>query len=436
MQDFNLINHIKNNDDNVVVWIFNIGLEKYWNGEVYTVKDVKENIIVNHMEEMNLLLTKKQDVLILRSYPEPVFLQEMERLGCEIPHIICPSVADESKSISELVLEDKTLEQQLFELTKGIKNVFFVPYGVCALEEEIAKRFGFILFGSPNEVSKMVNNKVFSRQFALENDFEVADGRVCLGIEELENVSRDFLGKYEKIIIKEPCGASGKGLWIVDSEQKLKSVLLIVKRFFKERLNKEWLVEEWCDKKADINYQIYVGMNGEIEVFSVKQQIVEDTVYVGSVVTPDFSDDVIKKCERCGKIIGQKLYQKGYRGILGVDAMILNNGKLISIIEINGRFTLSTYVSFIQNMVPGKKVFAFYKKVAFPYGMNYVNMKKILSDNKLWIERGNGVFVYTSETIKCSCVGDSGRIFALIFAEDDAKMKEMYNDFLRIMEEC
>ena len=101
MMKFHLLEHIRKNDDNVVIWLFNIGLEKYWNGEVFTVKNTKEDVVVNHMEEMNLLLTRKQDILILRSKPEESYLQALQEFGAEIPRIVWPSTENEEKSISE-----------------------------------------------------------------------------------------------------------------------------------------------------------------------------------------------------------------------------------------------------------------------------------------------------------------------------------------------
>lgn len=56
----------------------------------------------------------------------------------------------------------------------------------------------------------------------------------------------------------------------------------------------------------------------------------------------------MQECKHCGEIIGARLFELGYRGGVGIDAMILENNELIPIIEINGRFTLSTYVSFVQ----------------------------------------------------------------------------------------
>lgn len=437
MMKFHLLEHIRKNDDNVVIWLFNIGLEKYWNGEVFTVKNTKEDVVVNHMEEMNLLLTRKQDILILRSKPEESYLQALQEFGAEIPRIVWPSTENEEKSISELVVEDDALIAQMKELTKDAQNVFFVPYGVSEIEEQIQKKLNVPMFGSASEINKMVNNKVFSRAFAIENGFRVSEGKVCQGFAELEVAAKQMLAKYGKIIIKEPCGASGKGLWVVDSEAKCKSTLLIIKRFFQEHMDGEWLVEEWCSKKADLNYQIYVGMNGEVEVFSIKEQKVNGTVYVGSVIPPAFTDDMMQECRECGEIIGRKLYEQGYRGILGVDAMILESGELIPIIEINGRFTLSSYVSFVQEMrqAADKKIFAFYKKIPLKTRKTYQELHAYLQKEGYWYQDNRGMFVYTSETIKKDRVGESGRMFGLLFAENEEEMMQQYNEIIEKLEE-
>lgn len=431
---FHLLKHIRENDGYTVIWLFNIGLEKYWNGEVFTVKDAREDIIVGHMEEMNLLLTRKQDILILRTQPDQAYLREMEAFGCEIPLILCPGREDETKSVSELVLEDDALTAEIKTLASSRGKVVFVPYGVSSLEEEIAKRLEIPIFGSSHEINRTVNNKVFSRQFAIEHGFRVSPGRICRGFDELQKAAEEMAAEYPKIIIKEPCGASGKGLWVVEGGRKLRSTLLAIRRFFKDRLDGDWLVEEWCDKAADLNYQIYVGEDGEVDVFSVKEQRVSGTVYVGSVMPPACPREIAEECRTCGTVIGRELYQKGYRGILGVDAMILADGGLIPVVEINGRFTLSTYVSFVQEKRNVPKVFAFYRKIALSAGDDYTALKEKLSGENLWLSDGRGMFVYTSESVRERRTGGTGRMFGLIFAGDEEEMTARYHSVLGILE--
>ena len=38
---FHLLNHIRGNDDSIVIWLFNIGVEKKWNGIDSIIRDDK-----------------------------------------------------------------------------------------------------------------------------------------------------------------------------------------------------------------------------------------------------------------------------------------------------------------------------------------------------------------------------------------------------------
>ena len=64
----------------------------------------------------------------------------------------------------------------------------------------------------------------------------------------------------------------------------------------------------------------------------------------------------------------------------GIDATILENNELIPIIEINGRFTLSTYVSFVQEKkkLANAVLFSFYTKIPLVSYNNYSGLKNNL----------------------------------------------------------
>ena len=99
----------------IFIWLFNIGVEKYWRQEVYAMQDKKENCIVNHIEEILFMIAQKQDYIILRKQPDPFFLQMLQVYGCEIPQILCPSIENENLSISELVLLDDELLSNVYK---------------------------------------------------------------------------------------------------------------------------------------------------------------------------------------------------------------------------------------------------------------------------------------------------------------------------------
>lgn len=416
---FDLVEALSNKEDkSIIIWLFNIGVEKFWNGDNYTVKDKNEDIIVNHMEEMNFLITRKQDILILRRYPSNIFIKQMEFLGYEVPEILCPQEENEDKSISELVLEDEILIKRLSEIEKREAVVRFVPYGISNMEEQIAEKCGLILAGAPAEMNKKINDKIYSRQIALNLGMPVTEGMVCSNIIEVEEACKQLLGSFEKVIIKMPYGASGKGLYVIDSEKKMKSVLMILNRFSKRNSESEWLVEGWYEKKTDINIQVYINAQGEVTTFSIKEQLLTQTVYIGTVLPPRLTEDKYEAFMEYGNRIGAYFSEQHFEGILGIDAMVTSEGTLIPIIEINARFTLSTYLSFLYMRYPGRKILASYLKLSLQQGVSYEEFLKAFIEAKISWELGKqeGVIIYASETVNSALTGKNGRLFTIAIA--------------------
>lgn len=416
MAEFDLLKHIqKKNDGNTVVWIFNIGVEKYWSQDLSMVRNEKEEVVVNHVEEMNFLLTKKQDVMIMRKMPEMDYLSDMIKRGFEIPTILVPSFEDEKAGISEIILKDDALLNQLSVLKKEREKVFFVPYGVSELEEKIAEKCGMELIGGPNIIAHKINNKIFSLNVAEQLKFPTAKGKICKSFEDVQDSSLELLAEFEKIIIKQPCGASGKGLWVVDNEKKLLMVMQIIKKLcLRKGVAQEFIVEGWYEKKSDINYQIYVRGDGRIETFSIKEQLLDETVYIGSLMPPRLPETLLEKCRKCGEQIGKLLYAQGYNGLLGVDAMVTKDNVFIPIIEINARFTLSTYISFLLNRNSNSKLLSFYMRIPIVGGENYGTICERISGE---VDDAQ-VFCYVSESINSRTVEEYGRLFVVAISDN------------------
>lgn len=103
MDTFDLVDHINGvKDDFRVIWLFNIGVEKYWNNLNNSVAS-KEDEIVNASEEMMLLLARRQDIVIMRKETQPAYLELLDKLGIENPLILKPKGENNCRCISELV---------------------------------------------------------------------------------------------------------------------------------------------------------------------------------------------------------------------------------------------------------------------------------------------------------------------------------------------
>ncbi|HEX2947340.1 MAG TPA: ATP-grasp domain-containing protein [Clostridia bacterium] len=440
MEAGNLLSYItEKRDKGIIIWLCNIGAEKYWNVVSSGMSDKYEDAIVNRIEEMNVLICRKQDILILREKPDAAYLEKLEEIGVDIPNILVPVNLDQTTPISELVLKDDKLLSQLREIAGSNNEVYFAPYAVTCLEEQIAERCNLRLIGSSSKVNAIINDKIFNRRIAEELNFPVCEGRVCSSIEEIRQEFHRLTGslQFGKVIIKEPFGASGKGLYIIEDEARLEATLRIIGRLARKNAEAKWLVEGWYEKKVDINYQIYIAADGSTSVFSIKQQVLRGTVYIGSKIPPELTEAEIQAIKKCGEQIGNYLYGIGYTGVAGVDSFITVNDILIPIIEINGRFTLSTYISFLDRITGGSKIITRYFRLSTKSILGYRRLLSMLEEKGIdySTEKKEGVIIYTAGTFTSGFEDGNGccagRIFALIASKEEEKM----NDYVTKLEE-
>jgi hypothetical protein len=422
-EPFNLIEYLTGRrDQGIFIWLCNIGAEKYWNKAASGIVDKIEEVLVNRVEEMNLLICRRQDILILREQPDPDYLKFLDTLGFAIPRIVTPADADALTPISELVLKDQRLLEELKEIAGNHPDVYFVPYAVTYLEEKIAASCGLKMIGAPSAASAAVNDKIDNREIAEKLGFECCKGRICNTIDEVRQEYFDLTRNepfFEKVIIKEPYGASGKGLYIIESEDRLASTLAKLARFARNKPDSRWLVEGWYPKKADVNYQIYISPAGGVNTFSIKEQLLRDTVYIGSKVPPELAPEILEAYQRCGEKIGRYLFEMGYTGVAGIDSIITSQDVMIPIIEINGRFTLSTYISFIPQVIGKVKFLTRYYPLNTSAPLSYRDFQGMLEQQGLLFrpEAEAGIMIYTSGTLASQLTTENvyrGRLFALV----------------------
>lgn len=413
-ETFDFVSNISGKDDkSCIIWLFNIGVEKYWNITYSGVAATKEDEVINNAEEMMLLLSRNQDIVIMRRKPQEAYLNMLRQRGFGTPQILCPQYENDSKCISELVLADAGILECLKEIGKR-ENVFFFPYGVSKFEERIAEVCNLKLIGGSEKKSREINDKIYARKIAQELGFPVSDGYECRTIEDMIAAYNTLSERYSRIIIKTPYNASGKGMWIVDSEKRFKTVCMIITRFIRSNSDVVWLVEGWIDKMMDMNCQIFVTEDGRVEVFSIKEQVMEGTVYMGSIFPPRMTSAQYESCYQSAKKIGQFLYEHSFHGIFGIDGLIAVDGAIIPIIEINGRCTLSTYISFLTGCFANKQFYSFYKRSYTRKTIDYEIIVSELKKRGVYADKQkSGLFLYTSETLNTQIIGNVVRFFCV-----------------------
>ncbi len=330
------------------VWWMNIGCEKIWNqGQTLlphmTNKYEKETIAGT--EQLCLLLAKKKDIVILQQRPEELLCDHLTSIGFTLPEIIIPKDTNQL-DISQAILNDAYVMRYLKEA--GSKSSLgLMPYCITKYEEDIAEAVNGKLYGTNSKIISWVNNKCTARQISQLAGLNMTEGYICNNIEEVLTAYNKLINGQiiNKLVIKEPYGASGKGLLVVNNEREFKFFLRILKG--KKINNFELIIEKWYDTILDINYQIFIKSDGTSYYIEPKNQIVNNSIYVGC-------DGLGKNNQLTGKqrtyfqtvaeTVANVLYKQGYWGMASIDAIITKERGIIPILEINGRFSLSTYI--------------------------------------------------------------------------------------------
>lgn len=423
-----------------VVWIFNIGAENIWHKENIQSNDKLSKIVTNRIEELNLLIARSSDIVILRSRPNKSYLEYLKGLGFPIPNILVVNNTSEEKTITELLLNDSHSLNKLKEISKKTITLL-VPYAITELEEKVAEQCGMNIWGPDSHVGAMINDKIIGRKLAEKLELNNTEGEICRSALEIKATANTLHKKgYDKLILKSPCNASGQGIFV---SNKLREI----ERYFQyghSRGISKWILEGWYEDALSLNCQICISTHGKVEVFSIKEQVMDGVVYKGSLISKEIYENN-KELINIGEIIGKYLFENyNYIGVLGVDFIKRNcNGsnQLYYFVEINARFTLSTYLVQIERMFKDKVLCFRYIDLFTHKELLFEELLYMLNNDNL-LYNGNrniGVIPLVSETLPKETARSNeiliGRMFILIIGENSLDINILLEKIYKMIRE-
>lgn len=388
------------------IWWLNIGCEKYWD----TNKKIKKGIvndfeykITTSMETLLFLVAKTGDIVILNQISNNIIKKILKLTKQKIKILILNS--DEKIFFSQKILNDKIILDYLSNI-KNKEDYLLMPFGVTKFDVEIEKITGIKLYMTNNlKIISMMNNKIFSRNLSKKLLFSFPKGYILNNKKNIDYISEKFKDRKNFIpcVLKETHGSSGKGLYIIDTNKKFKQYL----NFIKRKEERVYILEEWYKTKLDFNYQIYINEAGQLYRSAIKTQILKNGVYIGGY---DLSQER-EQSEFGNKMndyileIGNFLFKFGYWGLISIDAILDIDGNIMPLIEINARFSLSSYFSLAMIEIENSKL-KYYKYYKIKSGISLEKIEKELSENVIICSyyKGENEFEY-------------GRIFLLFLVK-------------------
>ena len=396
--------------DTPLVFLGNFEVEDQWaQGESGLPRFSRSNdAVVNRMDEFALPLAGKGDHVLLKTAPDEGYLAYLEALGLTLPEILFPRRHDPLRCITQDALADPDLDAVLAALAAEGHLLF--PHGVSALEERLSQRTGLRLAAPSAAICKSVNSKIYSRQITDDLGLRQTPGWTCANLDELDTAAagaRALLAQGHPVVVKDAFGVSGKGIAIIGTQRRLDRIHRMVTRQARGGAI-ALVVEEWVDKRADLNYQFTVGRDGSVQFDFVKEALTESGVHKGHRFPARLSRALIAELGDSAQRLGERLASDGYSGVTGVDAIIDRRGRLYPVIEINARNNMSTYQARLHEAFigPGKVAFARQYPVRLAAQMPFTALRRLLGETLLDRPGGDGLLVNNFATVNAAATPD------------------------------
>ncbi|HKT04381.1 MAG TPA: ATP-grasp domain-containing protein [Rugosimonospora sp.] len=425
--------------DASLVFLGNFEVEEQWGRGEHRLprfSSEKGTAVVHAMDEFALLLAGPGDHVVLRSAPDEGYLDYLRGLGIALPGLHVAAPYRRSATVTEAALADPVLLDRLAALAGA--GCRLAPHGVSASEELLAERTGLPLMAPPAPVCRAVNSKIYSRRVADEVGLRQPPGWVCETVGDLARVlphGSARLAQGYRLVLKEAFGVSGKGLAVLDRPHRLERLY----RMIEQRAGGSpdapvaFVLEQWVDKQADLNYQFTVGVDGSVHFDAVKQAITEQGVHKGHLMPADLSTAQYHTLVAAADLLGKRLAADGYFGVVGVDALVEPDGEIYPVIEINARNNMSTYQVRLQERFvgPGQRAMARHYPVRLDAAVGFTAVARALGDRLLRAPGGHGLLVNNFATVNAAAGGDGpfdGRLYGIAVADSPGGLGDIDAD--------
>ncbi|HEX4704918.1 MAG TPA: hypothetical protein VH352_22505 [Pseudonocardiaceae bacterium] len=395
--------------------------------------------VVNHMDQFALLLAGPGDHVVLKAAPDREYLAYLAGLGIEVPTMHIVRDGEPTSTVTEDALGDVGVLRSLAAL--GPKGAVLLPHGVSEVEEQLAAATGLALAAPSAAVCRSVNSKVYSRRLADELGIRQADGWACATLAELDAAvaaATELLDAGAKVVVKEALGVSGKGIAVVDSARRLARLRRMIhqraERMGTDRIG--FVIERWVTKRADLNYQCTVGRDGSVRFDFVKEAITRGGVHKGHRMPAALTVEQTDVLRRTADLLGARLAADGYHGVVGIDALLMPDGSVYPMIEINARNNMSTYqVRLQERFVPPDGVaLAKHYPLRLHRPMPFYQVRELLAGLLVARPGGNGLLINNFATVNAAAATGSpfdGRLYGLVVAESTARLAALDDEIGR-----
>ena len=296
--------------------------------------------IVSVMDELMFLFCRPGDAVLTRKPFNPVHKQYLHSVGFafESSSFDLDPLNEADKCIFQLMCESDNKEQiRRFLSGKPV----LAPFAVLPYAETACGMYNLQLLSPGDEIVRNVNSKLYSHEMKDRLDIRNV-GTVVHSSNDLVNEGRKLLGSGD-FLIKDLFWVSGKGNLLVQSPQTLERIAAYIASQEQKGKVTQFVLEPLLQKRDDFACQFFISARGETTILAVSKLLNDGFAYTESS-TPD---EAFMQVLEAGNYfilmerLARELFADGYYGHVCVDSMILEDGEIIPLIEINARSSMS-----------------------------------------------------------------------------------------------
>lgn len=418
------------------------------------VPDKERESIVLCMDELLFPFCERDDVLYSRCKINPALYEYLSRLGFSFQTRYFYDLNNENEPLPE----PDVFNQCMFKLAADNKTKFnctaktLSPFAITADTEEYLQAAGPFDPLPDIEAVVRVNSKLYSNRLLNRID-EKCYGTEAHNAEEMVATGNMLLqrGPY---LLKDPYGVSGKGNLLIDSEAMQERIASHLQKQEGSGLRSQFLLEPLLPKKTDFSSHWFIQENGDKEFISVQLMINHKQNYGGSIQA---DEAFIGALENNGyfRVIEkalQVLVEDGYHGFVCFDSMVLQNGQVVPIVEINARKSMGLINAYLDKcwQTHGIRGWLTYLSIGLPESFVFEMLLHSLRESSLLLTVPGeyGIVPLSSSTVMVNeilirrrtagglqmkrCI-PKGRLYVSVVGRDDQHRSELFESLRQVL---
>nr|VFK63476.1 MAG: hypothetical protein BECKUNK1418G_GA0071005_10343 [Candidatus Kentron sp. UNK]VFK70825.1 MAG: hypothetical protein BECKUNK1418H_GA0071006_10404 [Candidatus Kentron sp. UNK] len=384
----------------------------------------------------------RDDVLITRRPMQAAHKEYLWEIGFRFRNNEKPVIAPQSHLYHEAVcaLLPEHAEESYFSSLLA-DSAWAAFYSVLPTTQRLCEHFA-IPSTIPNvDAVIRANSKCYSHRLAADLLGE-RYGVLAHSARGLETQGRRLLATTP-FLVKDAFGVSGKGNVSIDSPRLLERIT----RYLIEQENKgkqtRFLLEPLLDKVLDFSCQLYIHPEGAADIVSV-QQMHNAGFAFAAIETADQA--FMEQLEGSGYLnhmesVAARLYREGYFGPVCVDSMLLEDGGIRAMVEINARESMGFINHYVDHFLQqfGKQGSLEFFSLGLPWDIGFEEVLERMRQTGILFEQNNpeGVLPLSANTLTINRpdeTGDrdapadtlyKGRLYVSIVASDMARRLDL-----------